>query len=859
MADLTAEQAIEKLRNLPEDKQKAVLMKLSPDQRKGILDQLRTPQTAGQKYWAARRAGQLPIAEAQSFRTNPAAAFMQEAEEAGQLAQEYQYKEAGIRGGIPKFTGEGPNRRLSYDVKTPGMLQRGVSDLMSGIYGSAQVGAKIAASFSDPKMLAAFIVSKLGPYGALAAAQYFGYQSTQGLAGAIKTGKITPENLQNGLLAGAGIVGAGALAAEAPTVKSPLTPAGVKAGLQRVGRQVTGPETSFREAVTREAEAYQKAVPENQAKLEETIKENKEKIRTSRFREGEEKFALQKQNKEIEAENLRKQQEAEASAKERTEKMTQVEQQSTQAREQIEKVENLVWQEANRKFDAVKAQVGADQPGEPTESAAPLLEAVNIAQNNVLRGIPESIPLFRNILKLDEQAEGTAALRDQAAQGFGYRDYASVPNEVPTGSPPGSRTPRALVDERVATYGGDVTAGGSVGWGKLQRMKTAADTAIRARSTAPIIKEALSNVRDTVVDMMGRIAESKGATAAWEDARKFYSEWRDDFHKTSGPQGSASPIAQTLQAVDPKNIRQSLMRTQGVSENRAVNTLRKYAQFGGNETADLVQQMIQSQQSIGKAPGPVKLGTPKPVPEGSSAKPTLKTLPEKVPQPVVDATEVARKALEQRAKNWGQFNARDLGILASSVLIGPIMKMLGIGQLSEGASNVLPWAAMSYEGGKYVGSRVLRNPQVMKWLEKTPPEEIRALSNIPGADKVKIINGITDSAVETMKQMDFSTDNTAFERAKQELGKELGREPTLSEVSKRAAKLNSDEINARQQRFNAAQNNGKVVNISPEARAFLGPENVARIMAAAGAGRKEPTNPVKTPAQARQRLSQPLQ
>lgn len=42
MADLTADQAIEKLKTLPEDRQRAILSKLSPDIKKGILSKLRT-------------------------------------------------------------------------------------------------------------------------------------------------------------------------------------------------------------------------------------------------------------------------------------------------------------------------------------------------------------------------------------------------------------------------------------------------------------------------------------------------------------------------------------------------------------------------------------------------------------------------------------------------------------------------------------------------------------------------------------------------------------------------------------------------------------------------------------------------
>jgi hypothetical protein len=836
MADLTAEQAIEKLRSLPEEKQAKVLSQLDPEMRKGIMAQLRAPQTAGEKYMSARRSGQLPTYEVPSFRQNPQAALAHAAGEAGQLAREYQTEAQPIKVRQGKVQGTpGPGGQFTYETK-PFLEQMG-RGAQSMFFESAGVAAQLAAGLMDPKTLAAFVLSKVSPSGQVAAASYFGYQSSQQLSDAIKNGQISPENAQRGLLALAGMAGSAGMAGEQTpaTIKERLATA--RTGAQRVARQVTGPEAALREEVRSKAEGYEKAVPENKAKLEETIKENKERLQSSRFREGEQQFKLQKTNKEIEAENARKLQEAEAAKVQRQASQVKVEEQSKQAKEKIETVENAVWKEANRKFDAVKEKIGADKPGEPMEPAAPLLEAVNVAQNNILRGIPETVPVFRAILKLDEETGASATLREQVMQGQGMTGrYADLTPER-----------KAIVDDIAQRYGAGVSESQPVTWGKLQRIKTAAETSIRARGTAPIIKEALSGVRDTVVDMMGRMAESKGATTEWQEANQFWREWREDFHKRTGPQGSASPIAQTLDAVDSKNIRGSLLRTEeeGSGKNRAVDILRKYGQYGGTEAADIVQQMSETKKGIIKPSGELKLKATKPVPEGPTLRsPEMKTLPQKVPQPEVDVSQVARKAIEQKAKNWGSFNARDIGILTSSVLLGPIIKMLGVGELSEGASNLLPYAAIAYEGGKYAASRALRNPQVISWLEKAPPEEIRALSSIPGADKVKIINGITESAVETLQQMDFGTDNTAFGRAKEVLTKELGREPTPSETLKRAAKLNAEEIRGRQQRFDTAKGRGKPVNLTPEVRAFLGPQNVARILAAAAAGRKEPTKPV---------------
>lgn len=837
MADLTAEQAIEKLRNLPEDKQKAVLLKLSPDQRKGILDQLQTPRTAGEKYMQKRRSGQLPTYEAprtlQEGLAQTAAELSQSAQEYANKAQPIQVKEGKVQGT------QLPSGEFQY--KTKPFLEQMGRGAQSMLYEAGAEAATIAGGLTDPKTLAVFVLSKLSPVTALGAALYFGYQNSQQLAESIRSGKISPENMRNALNALAGMVGSGAMAGERTpaTIKQRL--AGMRETAQRFGRQVAGPEAALHKTVSAEAEAYQEAVPENEARLREVIKENQDKLQASRFREGEEKFSLEKTNKEIEAENLRKTQEREAAVKQRQESQVKLEDQSKQAKEKIETVENAVWQEANRKFDAVKTKIGADQPGEPTESATPLTEAVNIAQNNILRGIPESIPLFRQILKLDEETGAMGDLRQQVMQGQGMTGrYADLTPER-----------RAIVDDIAKRYGGEVPETQPVTWSKLQRIKTSAETALRSRATQPIIKEALSGVRDTVVDMMGRMAESKGATAEWQEANNFWRQWKEDFHKRTGPQGSASPIAQSMDAVDSRNISQSLLRTEEASgKNRAVDTLRKYAQYGGNEAADLVQQMSETKKGIGKEPTQVKLKATKPIPERPESKPSLKTLPEKVPQPVVEEAKVTRKALEEKARSLGM-NGRDIGIIFSSILVGPIVKFLGGGEVAQNASALLPYGAAAYEGGKYAVSRALRNPQVLKWLTGAPPEELAALNRIPGADKVKIINGITESAVETLQQMNFGPDNTAFARAKTKLGEGA----SLSDISKEAARMNAEEIRNRQARFDQAKNGGKAVNLSPEVRAFLGPQNVARILAAASGQRKEQgKGPVQTPGQAKERL-----
>jgi hypothetical protein len=485
--------------------------------------------------------------------------------------------------------------------------------------------------------------------------------------------------------------------------------------------------------------------------------------------------------------------------------------QSVTAKSQIEKVENAAWKEGNRKFDAVKEKIGADKPGEPTEDPTPIIEAVNIAQNNILRGIPESIPLFRQILKITgDESGGMAELRQQVMQGQGMKGtYADLPPEQ-----------KGLVDDIAKKYGGEVTEGQPVTWGKLQRIKSAAEKALRSRSTPPIVKQALTVVRDAAVDTMGKMVDKVDAAqgpppsdtqlfqqalaekgsgkgfleldpatqssvaqraqelktqaaagsvrALWDDARKFWAEWRKDFHETSGPSGSASPVAQTLQAVDPKYIRQYLGRTQGPTANRAVEILRKYGKFGGNEAASTVEKMITTQAKAAelpkKAPGVQVAGQPK---------------------PTVDIDLVARKQIEETARRVARLNAWDFRIIAASVIGSIVAPFLGLERGVEMGS--------SYVAGKLALGGVLDNPKVVDWIARTPDAELQSLQQLPNIDKVNVQSALTQVAIKTK---------------------------TIP-----SAKL----------------------------QAFLGPRNVSAIFAAVGSQRPQ------TPAEAKQRFSVPAQ
>lgn len=714
MADLTPEQAIEKLKALPEDKQRAVLGKLSPESRKGILASLSAPQTAGQRYKAARDAGQLPKKDVFTFR-DPKEFLQQDAQTLQQASQEEQYKATPAMFKQGKYAGDRP------------VAEQAGHALKAGLEETGAVAEKVASGLLDWKTAAAITAGLVDPAIPVA---YFAAQGAVGAHDAAKDIKqkgLTPENTQDLALSTATVVGAGAGAGEG---KSVITKVGeLRDKFQPFARKITGVEPAVKEAVTKASEGHAADVEANKAKRAETIKQNLQTQREARTDIDRQKIDVENKNKGIDAENKAQAQKvAQRGALEK-----QVDTQSKELHEHLTKVEQSVANEANAKFNRVREKIG-----NPEAPADDLVNTVKGVETNVLQGIPESVKEFRVILKMEPLPENIRG----AAEAHGF----------------------------------DLEGTEPLTWDKLQSLKSRLDTRIRnGRNLNGDLKRALYQTRDAVVGEMGKMAEANGATGEWQQARDAWRQYKEDFHEGTGPSGSGSPVAQALNAEDPKNIRHPFLRTQSSIGNRGVDILRKYPQHGGDAAANHVENLVKNHQSMLDLPSKETPKAIKPTPEAFPL-PENKAMPARPETPIVDAQKVARQAIAKRAANWGSFNARDIGIIASG----------GLGELLSGLFGSSPFdralgAATGvgmYEGAKYSMSRALNNPKVIAWLEKTPPEEAAIIAKIPGADKLQITNMLTDAAVKS----------------------------------------------------------GKPVNLSPEARTLLGSANVARILAASSAG-----------------------
>lgn len=563
------------------------------------------------------------------------------------------------------------------------------------------------------------------------------------------------------------------------------TPGYFKEKMQRGLRTATGAEDALREEVTKQAQKYATDKAQNVIDRRQQLEENINKRHEQTRKDDLAKIEATEQNKRVEAETARQR---------RTD--LQSDQDATNAQNAAGQLENRLWQENNRLWNGVKERVGTTV----TEPVDEINQAVGRVEAEVLQKMPDSLPQLKQIksaIQPEESGAGAAAAIDRDAI---QRDVIAGLQRGQETIPYGRLSPemRGLVDRMVEedinrrlrppqTPEAGAPPAATADWNKLQRIKTVLEEQIRNPRLNATYRYALRQVQDAVVNTMGRMADAQGARAEWQAARDFTYNWRKYFHD-QGSYGKA-----LLEARSIPDVQRVLRKGQSASGNYLSGIFRtEFGNFGGNEAAAAVDQYNQTFQSIGKKPP-----APTPVPE-VFPQPTAKPLPPVTEQPVVDARAIAHKSFDTSAKSIGRWNARDAGILMSSVVLGPWLKMVfGKG---EGASNLLPEAAITYEGGKYAISRALRNSRVRKFMEGVPQTEMDALNRIPGSDKVIIQNAMTQDAI------------------------------------------------------NAARS-GIIVRPTNAIKAFLGDRNVRLIMAA----QAQATTPVQTPGEAKQVIPQPVQ
>lgn len=757
MADLTPEQAIEKLRTLPEDKQRSVLMQLSPEQRKGILTQLKSgggtpPKTA-------------PTPNAIPAVLPGAGTDIQQEQERYKRSNPLQRAGSSFDSGfgIPQSVQEHPSeaaKGVGLAVLHPGLEWESLKSMYHGMSKDQQDLIDRAyfdqhqPGFSNKAAGFALGIYSAIPFVGPAIVHALDQWHSGDKAGAVGSlGAVLAQTYRPGE-AKVPVEGVGGEMARPGTVSEPVHPR-FKAAARNLTEATQGVQDAAGKAIEKQAEALDK----NKEARRSTMKENLETDRAAATERDRAKLRLAEENRKIELENKSQ---ADAVA-ERGRLAKHVDQESLGVKKDLETLEHDVWQEANKRMDAVKPT------GNPQAPPDTLIGTVKDIEKNTLNGIPENIKEFRRILGMEATDESFVRLRDDVAQGYGFKDYASVPDAPARGAAPGSETVKAQIDRIIDQQYGGVSASEPLTWEKLQSLKSRIDARLRnTRGMNGDLKRGLFAARDGIVDEMGKMLQQPGqsptAVADWQSARDFYRQFKEDFHEPAGRSGSGSPIAQALDAVDPARIRKPLS---GDAQARAGQTLRKYAQFGGDKLAGRVEGMTSAEKTMKSLPEEEK---PKALKKASEVHqlPEHKELPKVPEKPTVDVDAISRQKILSTAQRLGRLNAWDARIIAASVIGGVLAPFMGVkGGIELGAS---------YVAMKYYLSKSLRKPEVLDWISKTPADEIDILNKMPGSEKINIKHGLTEAAMDVA--------------------------------------------------------GGKKITMSPRLREFLGPENVRRLVQA---------------------------
>lgn len=406
-------------------------------------------------------------------------------------------------------------------------------------------------------------------------------------------------------------------------------------------------------------------------------------------------------------------------------------------------------------WDAWRQKVG-DRPVD--------MAAVNETIDKVSAKFPEARQIIdqTTATPADMSAANAQFVADRNAvmkqQGYGT-DYESLPAEAKT-----------KVDDLINRLGLQPEGGVPIDTTKpmsiqqLHDMKTQLGWRLARGEFPPNITGAMKQVYGSLRQAEARTSVEAGAVPEYDQALQSHQQFQEAFGR-SKPERAMEGEARKKEA-NPEAYDQQQEQERLAAAGKVEPSLPSAYQevVGLRQKVKALPTEEQLRKGIKQPPEPPNLVKPK--------------------QLGVDIQRTTQKALADRAKNWGSFNARDIGIIGSSVILTPLLYFLGEAVAPHGGASALaPAMALGYEGSKFAASRVLNNPTVTKWLSKTPPEEVQALNRIPGADKIKVQDGLTNIIVESGRQ-------------------------------------------------------GKPVTVSPELQQFLGPENVAKITAATGSGVK---------------------
>lgn len=227
----------------------------------------------------------------------------------------------------------------------------------------------------------------------------------------------------------------------------------------------------------------------------------------------------------------------------------------------------------DRRYEAFRQSLGEN----PQVDWTPVQKAVADAEKNILTGSPESLAVFRNIMKegpqLDEASVFRSSQSTEAAANLKELMQSRYMDEATKRRIEAQLTSQGVSLEPTAKTPGTVTENLQIphkdAWGYAQEL----NAKLNGAHLPSDVYRAIKSVREAAGDVLQEAADKKNAGAAWQKIQGDYGDYAQRFLDHD------SPLYRLLNSTNPED-RLSLIA--GKEGQNLIDALHKYRGFGGD-------------------------------------------------------------------------------------------------------------------------------------------------------------------------------------------------------------------------------------------------------------------------------------
>lgn len=568
---------------------------------------------------------------------------------------------------------------------------------------TAAVLDKVVLGLLDPKTAVGLVASKVSP---AAAAAYFtaqGVQAAGDAAGKPSGERFTPENVQDFLLGLSQAAGgtASGLAAK-PGVD--LKDVAQKTTQRLVG---AGPDATTVPIVKKFNEQYETAKAGQAAEDTKTAVANEKATDKGFVKAGEQNVAYDKAVREQATQHAKNiaqvnQHNTEVAqlAQQRQQLSTKMAGDSKGIGESISNLDKAVREEANQKYTSVR-QATANDPGVPASDVAADVKA---AEQKFIKGSPENIKQFRDILKRGE-SDGEVTIDGRSF----------TPATDPVGW-------KRMQEQGIVPETGNMT------FADLQGFRSELASKLASGKLEGDVYQAMKSVHEALGKRMAEIADRNGVGPQLKTADNFYRQYNQVF------QEKPSAVAETRERVgqlDPQYYSEPFVK--GKAAQTGINALREFPsevpenKAEASRIADVLESHRNDAASLKQLAKDNRKAKPMPEPPAPIEKPkpvaVETSVPKQIEQPAVptaqDIMDAKGAKVQAKSNELSGLRRYDLMMLAGSA-IAPFMARWETALVGPAAVGIEKTLASS-----------LSRPKVVEWLSKPRPEDLAALDKLP--------------------------------------------------------------------------------------------------------------------------------